>query len=256
MAVDGTFCHRRSTAPAAPLLPLRGLTHPLIPYPTYERFHEVMAESSGKRFDATLVDVVLPMVPGLVEALRSGIAVADFGTGRGHAVNVMAKAFPNSTFTGIDFSDDALAVGRAEATAWGLDNVAFVAADAAELTDEEVYDFITTFDAVHDQARPQAMVDGIHRALRPGGHWLCVDIRASSHVGENLDHPMGTFMYAVSCQHCMSVSLAYDGEGLGAMWGVQKAKEIFATSGFTDVEVRTVDFDPMNNYYICHKPSH
>jgi SAM-dependent methyltransferase len=226
-----------------------------VPYESYQRFHEVMAESSGKRFDALLVDTVLPLVPGVVELLEHGVSVADVGTGRGHAINVMARAFPRSNFVGIDFSDSALEVGRAEAAEWGLDNATFIAADAAAMTDDGVYDFATTFDAVHDQAHPKDMVDGIYRSLKPGGHWLCADIRASSHVGENLDHPMGTFMYAVSCQHCMSVSLAYDGEGLGAMWGVQQAKALFASSGFADVSVHTLDFDPTNNYYVCRKPS-
>jgi ubiquinone/menaquinone biosynthesis C-methylase UbiE len=225
-----------------------------VPYDSYDRFHEVMAESSGKRFDALLVKVMLPMVPGIVERLREGIHVADVGCGQGHAVNVMAQAFPSSTFVGIDFSERALGIGRAEAAKWGLDNVSFVAADAAQLTGDETYDFITTFDAVHDQAHPRAMVEGIHRSLKPGGFWLCADIRASTHVGENLDHPMGTFMYAVSCQHCMTVSLAYDGEGLGAMWGVQQAKQIFADAGFTDIVVKTLDYDPTNNYYVCRKP--
>jgi ubiquinone/menaquinone biosynthesis C-methylase UbiE len=225
-----------------------------IPYPAYERFHDVMAESSNMRFDALLVRVVLPMVPGLIDQLREGIHVADVACGQGHAINVMAKAFPNSTFVGIDFSDDALDRGRAEAAEWGLDNATFVSADAADLDQVDEYDFMTTFDAVHDQARPQAMVNAIHRALRPGSYWLCADIRASSHVGENMDHPMGTFMYAVSCQHCMSVSLAYDGEGLGAMWGVQRAKQMFADAGFSHIVVNTVDYDPTNNYYVCHKP--
>ena len=225
-----------------------------VPYDKYERFHEVMAEGSNKRFDTTLVHAQLPMVPGLVDRLREGIHVADVGTGQGHAINVMAKAFPSSTFVGLDFNDEALDVGRAEAAEWGLENAKFIQCDAACLDDDHLYDFVTTFDAVHDQAHPQDMVDSIFRSLKPGGYWLCVDIRASSHVGENMDHPMGTFMYAVSCQHCMTVSLAYDGEGLGAMWGVQKAKEIFTNAGFVEIAVKTLDFDPMNNYYICRKP--
>jgi ubiquinone/menaquinone biosynthesis C-methylase UbiE len=214
-----------------------------------------MAESSGKRFDALLVSTMLPLVPGIIELLEHGISVADIGTGQGHAVNVMARAFPRSTFVGIDFSDTALDVGRAEAANWGLENATFVATDAAALGDEHQYDFITTFDAVHDQAKPRDMVDGVFRSLKPGGHWLCADIRASSHVGENMDHPMGTFMYAVSCQHCMTVSLAYEGEGLGAMWGVQEAKRMFADTGFTDIVVKNLDFDPTNNYYVCRKPA-
>ena len=85
------------------------------------------------------------------------------------------------------------------------------------------------------------------------GYWLCVDVQASSHVGENLDHPMGTFLYSISCQHCMTVSLAYDGEGLGAVWGVQKAREVFANAGFTDMTIHNVEVDPLNNYYVCLK---
>ena len=225
-----------------------------VPYDSFDRFHEVMGESSGRRFDALLIDTILPLVPGVVELLEHGISVVDVACGRGHAINLMARAYPRSNFVGIDFNDHALEVARAEAADWGLDNATFVTTDAAALADEHEYDFITTFDAVHDQAHPKAMVDGIYRALKPGGHWLCADIRASSHVGENLDHPMGTFMYAVSCQHCMTVSLAYDGEGLGAMWGVQQAKALFASSGFDDITVHSLDFDPTNNYYVSRKP--
>lgn len=224
-----------------------------VPYTSYPRFHEAMAEMSGAIVDATLIGVTLPLVPGIVERLEKGISVADVGCGSGHAINVMAKAFPKSNFVGMDFSDEALATGRAEAEAWGLTNATFRAQDAAKLDGDETFDLITTFDAVHDQAHPQAMVDGIYRSLAPGGDWLCVDIQASSHVGENLDHPLGPFMYSVSCSHCMTVSLAYEGEGLGAMWGVQKAREVFGNAGFNDVEVHNVDGDHMNNYYVCHK---
>jgi hypothetical protein len=224
-----------------------------VPYSSYPRFHEAMAEMSGAIFDAGLVSGTLPLVPGIVERLEAGIDVADVGTGRGHAVNVMAKAFPSSRFVGIDFSDEALAVGRAEAAAWGLGNATFEARDAATLDDSRQFDLITTFDAVHDQANPNAMVTGIYKALKPGSYWLCVDIQASSHVGENLDHPLGTFGYAVSCTHCMTVSLAYDGVGLGAMWGVQQARELFTGAGFTDIQIHNLPGDPMNNYYVCRK---
>jgi SAM-dependent methyltransferase len=224
-----------------------------VPYTSYPRFHEAMAEMSGAIVDATLVDVTLPLVPGAIEQLQAGISVADVACGSGHAVNVMAKTFPNSQFVGMDISDEALDRGRAEAEAWGLTNARFQEQDAAKLDDEHVFDMITTFDAVHDQAHPQAMVDGIYKALAPGGHWLCVDIQASSHVGENLEHPLGTFMYSVSCSHCMTVSLAYDGDGLGAMWGVQKAREVFGDAGFDEINVHNVEGDPMNNYYVCRK---
>jgi len=225
-----------------------------VPYSSYGRFHEAMAEMSGSIFDASLVEMSLPLVPGMVEKLTAGGAVADVGTGSGHAINVMAKAFPSSQFVGFDFAEEALERGRAEAKEWGLSNAQFAVQDAAKLDQSSQFDFMTTFDAVHDQADPQAMVNGIFRALKPGGYWLCVDVQGSSHVGENLNHPLGTFIYSVSCQHCMTVSLAYDGVGLGAMWGVQKAREVFAEAGFDKIDVHNVPSDPMNNYYVCHKP--
>jgi SAM-dependent methyltransferase len=224
-----------------------------VPYTSYPRFHEAMAEMSGAIVDATLIDVTLPLVPGVIERLESGISVADVGCGSGHAVNVMARRFPNSRFVGMDFSTEALARGRAEAAEWGLSNATFKEQDAAKLDGSETFAFIATFDAVHDQAHLQSMVNGIHNALEAGGYWLCVDVQASSHVGENLQHPLGTFMYSVSCSHCMTVSLAYDGDGLGAMWGVQKAREVFGGAGFDQIEVHNVAGDPMNNYYVCRK---
>jgi len=193
-----------------------------VPYSSFPRFHEAMAEMSGSIFDAGLVEMTLPLVPGMVEKLNTGAYVADVGTGSGHAVNVMAKAFPSSRFIGLDFAEQALERGRAEASAWGLSNAEFAVQDAAHLDRPGQFDFMTTFDAVHDQADPQAMVNGIFRSLKPDGYWLCVDVQGSSHVGENLDHPLGTFIYSVSCQHCMTVSLAYDGVGLGAMWGCRR----------------------------------
>src|SRR6478672_5198064 len=111
-----------------------------LPYSEYPRFHKLMAEQSGEVFDAALVGVVLPLADGLPEQLRSGADVADIGCGSGHAVNVMAQAFPASRFTGIDFSDEGLGVGRAEAEGLGLANATFVAQDVAGLDFTDAYD--------------------------------------------------------------------------------------------------------------------
>ena len=225
-----------------------------VPYSSFPRFHAAMREISGAVFDMSLVDVTLPLVPGMIEQLRSGISVADVGTGSGHAINVMADAFPESTFVGFDISEEALAVGRAEALEMGLSNAEFLVHDAANLDGVVRFDLVTTFDAVHDQVDPIGMVQSVFDMLKPGGYWLCVDIQASSHVGENIDHPMGTFFYSVSCAHCMTVSLAHDGAGLGAMWGVQTARAMFTEAGFEDLEIHNVEGDITNNYYVCRRP--
>lgn len=224
-----------------------------LPYSEYPRFHKLMAEQSGEVFDAALIDVILPLVDGLPEQLHSGVDVADIGCGSGHAVNVMARAFPASRFTGIDFSDEGLAVGRAEADRLGLQNATFLAQDVAALDITEAFDVITAFDAIHDQAQPAEVLANIHRALRPGGVLLMVDIKASSNVEDNIGAPLATYKYTVSTMHCMSVSLALGGAGLGTVWGRQLAEKMLADAGFGDVTVSEIESDPFNNYYIARK---
>jgi ubiquinone/menaquinone biosynthesis C-methylase UbiE len=224
-----------------------------VPYSAYPRFHDVMAEDSGQSVLPALLDHILPLVPGLVEALQRGIEVLDLGCGRGKALILMAENFPNSRFTGYDFSENAIAAARAEAQQKGLSNIRFEVQDAAILEETQRYDFITTFDAVHDQAKPAAVLGNIQRALKADGVYLMQDIAGSSHVHNNLDHPMGQFLYTVSCMHCMTVSLAYGGEGLGAMWGREKALQMLAEAGFANVEVKQLAHDVQNDYYICRK---
>ena len=226
-----------------------------VPYSEYPEFHGLMRELSGVTFDATLIAVTLPLVEGLTEQLEAGIEVADVGCGAGHAICVMAEAYPNSTFVGFDFSEEAIAMAREEAEDKGLSNASFEVADAAQLDGSFQADLVTVFDAVHDQAQPAEMLEAVFRTSKPGGVFLCVDIAASSHVGENIDHPLGSFGYSISCMHCMTVSLAYDGVGLGAMWGAQKAREMIGDAGFTDLEVKTVEGDILNNYYIARRPA-
>jgi SAM-dependent methyltransferase len=117
------------------------------------------------------------------------------------------------------------------------------------------FDFITTFDAIHDQAHPGRDLEGIAAMLRPGGTYLCVDIGASSRLEENMAHPLGPLLYTVSCMHCMTVSLAYGGAGLGTVWGEQKALEMMLAAGFTDTKVNRVEGDILNNCYVATKPT-
>jgi 2-polyprenyl-3-methyl-5-hydroxy-6-metoxy-1,4-benzoquinol methylase len=224
-----------------------------VPYSEYTEFHRLMAEDSGALFDAALVDGILPLVPGLPARLEEGIEVADVGCGSGHAINVIAAAYPRSRCVGYDFSAEGIAAGQAEAAALGLANAEFVVRDASELGERERFDLVTAFDAIHDQAHPAQVLAGIAASLRPGGVFLMVDIQASSNLEDNLDNPFATFLYGVSTMHCMTVSLSLGGDGLGTVWGEQKAQQMLADAGFSSVEVAHVEDDAFNAYYIARK---
>ena len=222
-----------------------------VPYSAYTRFHEVMAEDSGQTVVAALTDYILPLVPGLTGLLEAGINVLDVGSGR--ALDLMARKFPESRFVGYDFSEDAIARARAAAQEHGTINVRFEVKDVATLDEEARYDLITTFDAIHDQSKPAKVLERIAAALRDDGVYVMQDIAGSSHVHNNLDHPLGPFMYTVSTMHCMTVSLAQGGAGLGAMWGEEKAKEMLREAGFGEVEVERLPHDIANSYFVARK---
>ena len=65
--------------------------------------------------------------------------------------------------------------------------------------------------------------------------------------------PLSTYLYTVSTMHCMSVSLAFDGAGLGTVWGRQLALSMLADAGFSEVRVEEIETDPINYYYVATK---
>lgn len=224
-----------------------------VPYSRFPRFHEVMAEDSGQSVLSSLESHILPLVPGLTERLASGIRMLDVGCGRGRILDRLAALYPESRFVGMDLSREAILSARDAAARGGHDNVEFVVADLSDFdrtAEPESFDFITTFDAIHDQAQPLNVLKGIHRALKPDGVYLMQDISGSSHVHKDIEHPIGTFLYTISCMHCMTVSLAQGGEGLGAMWGEEKTREYLQRAGFRSITTHRLAHDIQNNWYV------
>jgi SAM-dependent methyltransferase len=222
-----------------------------VPYESFPRLQQLMAEEMGPVYDATLVDRTLPSIPGLAASLEAGIEVADVGCGAGHAINLMAQAFPASRFTGYDISEAGIGLARAEAARLGLTNAGFELRDLAQLDEPDRFHLITAFDAIHDQVKPALVLAAIARALRAGGTFLMVDFAASSNLEDNLEHPLGPTLYTFSTMHCMTVSLAHGGAGLGTAWGEQKALQMLADAGFDQVDVTQVEGDLYNNYYVA-----
>jgi hypothetical protein len=167
-----------------------------VPYSAFRPgFTGLMDRFNRFRYDELLVSGYLAAADGLIERLRAGIAVADIGCGSGHCLNIMAAAFPTSSFAGFDIAEDAIA---------------------------------------------------------DGGVFLAIDVKASSELAGNLDHPLGPYLYGISVMHCTSVSLAAGGPGLGTMWGREVATSMFHDAGFTTVEERPAPpGDAVDTIYVC-----
>ncbi|WP_421903321.1 class I SAM-dependent methyltransferase [Maridesulfovibrio sp.] len=227
-----------------------------IPYERYPKFYSFMEQLADAKHRDVLVQTFLPSVLDgeMVRRMENGISVCDIGCAEGVALEVMAQAFPASQFTGTDISEESLDNGRKRVAELGLKNVVFKLEDAAGVhIDPDQFDYITAFDSIHDQTRPFDALSNIHKMLKPGGVFSMIDIKASSSVSGNMEHPMGAFLYTVSLMHCMPVGLVDGGTGLGMMWGREKAVSMCREAGFSRVEVNDIPEDGFNSHYLCIK---
>lgn len=225
-------------------------------YEHFPNFHGIMAEDSGQTVLAGLDQHILSLLEGIEKQLEQGIRVLDVGCGKALALLHLAERFPNSEFIGYDLSGLALNEAEGIASSKGLGNIKFKQRDLTHFnreTEAEQFDLITAFDAIHDQSAPQNVLDGIYISLKPGGQFLMQDIRASSHLENNQDHPIAPLLYTLSTMHCMTVSLAQGGAGLGTMWGEELAIEMLTQAGFNKIEVNQLDHDFQNNFYVMRK---
>jgi SAM-dependent methyltransferase len=226
-----------------------------VPYEAFRpEFTKVMDAMSRGLLDEQLIDGILPLTGTLPERLDRGIRVADVGCGTGHAVNLLATTYPRSAFIGFDLSEEAIAAARSEAADHGLTNASFQVLDVAQLPAEPPFGAVFAFDAIHDQVDPGGVLARVHAALEPGGVFVMLDIRASSRLEDNVGNPLAPWLYGVSTLHCLTVSLAHDGAGLGTVWGEQVATRMLTEAGFVDVAVEAVPDDPFDSLYVSHKP--
>ena len=217
-----------------------------ISYDAYRpAFTSCMDQMMRRIYDDQLLDGYVARVDGLSELLTDGVRVADIGCGTGHTTNLLARAFPASTFVGYDIAEDAIELARAEAARWQLPNVTFEVVDVAALRGR--FDVVFAFDCIHDQARPADVLAAVRRSLSPHGVFVAVDIGVSSNLEDNIGHPLTPYVYTTSLFHCMQVSLAEGGAGLGTCWGRQTATRMLGEAGFEAVTiVEAPDDDPLN----------
>src|SRR5512133_999761 len=198
-----------------------------VPYEAFRpEFTDAMDALGRGAFDEELIDAWLPCVPALRETLTRGARVADVACGTGHAVVLLAREFPRSTFTGYDIAEDAIARARAEAAGEGLTNVHFEVRDVAGLTVDDPLDAVFVFDSLHDMVAPATVLRRINEVLAPEGVFSMKEPRVSSDLADNIGNPFAPLLYSISTLHCLTVSLAHSGAGLGTAWGEQVARRM------------------------------
>ncbi|MHA3022245.1 class I SAM-dependent methyltransferase [Mycobacterium sp. BMJ-28] len=182
-------------------------------------------------YNAHLLTAWLPALDGAVEKLRTGAKAADIGCGHGVTTILMAQAFPDSQFVGIDYHGPSIDTARAHAAAAGVLNASFEVADATTYGGGD-YDLIAFFDCLHDMADPSGAAARARQALKPDGHCLLVEPFAGDAVADNLN-PVGRVFYGASSLICVPVSLAQHGPALGAQAGERRLAEVMTGGGFT-----------------------
>jgi 2-polyprenyl-3-methyl-5-hydroxy-6-metoxy-1,4-benzoquinol methylase len=223
-----------------------------LPYDAFgEEGNRGVERSFAPWFRTLLVPLALPRLDGVVDKLRAGGEAADVGCGSGVAVIEMARAFPKSHFHGYELSRHCLDLAQHNRDEAGVENVSFHDVLTEPLPREPRFDLVTTFDCVHDMARPQAAIRAIRGALKEDGTWFLADIKSHETYEQNVErNPMAALMYGFSVMSCMSSALSEPGgAGLGTLGLHEKlARRMAAEAGFT--RFRRVDLDhPVNAYY-------
>ncbi|MGB6717420.1 MAG: class I SAM-dependent methyltransferase [Candidatus Acidiferrales bacterium] len=193
----------------------------------------------------------LGAVPGLVARLEKGASIADIGCGRGQSTVVMGKGFPKSKVLGIDYHKPSIENARKLAADQGLSNVEFLQAAAHEIPNGKKFDLICSFDCIHDMVDPKATLRAIRGALADDGVYVWSEPNATANAHENRN-PVGKMFHAISPMHCMTVSLAHNGAGLGTVIGEEGARALAREAGFTHFEKLAIQ-NPFNQFFALRK---
>ncbi|MEZ4728306.1 MAG: class I SAM-dependent methyltransferase [Caldilineaceae bacterium] len=198
-----------------------------------------------------LLPMFLGRVDGLVERLEAGIQVLDVGCGVGGALCELARAFPNSTFTGCDASPTAIDIARSDTAQLDLTNITYQVRKGEALPATPKYDLVLTLDCLHDMTQPQRTLQAIRGCIQPNGVLVIKDIRCSDSMAENLGNPLAPLLYGLSVIYCLSSALSEPGgAGLGTMgFNPVVAKMMTATAGFTQFQQLEIEEDPFNFFY-------
>jgi SAM-dependent methyltransferase len=183
-------------------------------------------------YDTHLVRSWLPTLDGVEERLERGCRVADVGCGRGASTILMARAYPESTFTGFDYHFASVEAARERARRAEVFNAHFEMAPSKGFPGGP-YDVVTMFDCLHDMGDPVGAARHVRETLADDGVWMIVEPYAGDRLEDNLT-PVGRVYYGASALICTPASLSQEvGLALGSQAGEARIREVCAAGGFT-----------------------
>ena len=98
-------------------------------------------------------------------------SVLELGCGTGSTALTLADAV--SSYTATDLSPGMIGIGKRKATAQGVKNLRFVAADVLDpILNGEQYDVVTGFNLFHLLEDPEAAMKRVASLLKPGGLFI------------------------------------------------------------------------------------
>ena len=221
---------------------------------------EGFAEFFKSGYIGNLINSWIPAVDNgnVLEKLKRGAKVADVGCGFGITTLMMAKSYPNSTFTGFDFHKESIEKAKEAAKKEKINNVKFEVSSASEFPGSD-YDFITFFDCLHDMGDPEGALTHTRNVIKKnddgsasdssdnnGGTCMIVEPFAQNELEDNLN-PIASTFYAASTLICVPNSLAFNGPALGAQAGENRIKDVVIKSGFS--HFKSVLKTPLNIVY-------
>lgn len=219
---------------------------------SYDQYSEDVFQGTERLFRPGylnfLVQEWLPKMPGIVARLSAGARVGDIGCGRGQALMVLARAFPQSRFFGWDNYSANIAYANEQARQAGLSQrLMFETREANSLPQTGDFDLILTGDCLHDMVSPEACARSIRGALRPDGTWFCIEPNLADRLEDNIN-PIGKLFYSVSTLQCMTCSLAHGGSGYGAGMGAANVERVARLAGFSQFRKLPIEH-PFNQFF-------
>lgn len=188
-------------------------------------------------YEAKLLREWIPAMPDVQAMLERGVQVADVGCGSSRVLIMLAQAFPKSRYVGIDPFEPLIKRAKANAEAAGVSDLVSYKVLDTSLGIPDQYDLITTFNVIHEASNPLRLLRAIRKSLRPGGRYVCVDVKCEEALEDNVG-PLAALRYGFSLLYCMSTSLAEGREALGTMGLYEgKMEQLCREAGFSDVKL-------------------